>query len=358
MKLFVVLCLFAGLVGATRAEDKPKEAAVPATPAAPAAEHKTNEVIARVGKTEILWGQVDTAVNTFVKQFNARGRTFPQEQLGRLRYDVLTEMVTRELVMQQTVGHEPTNLTAQVQEQIESAKTQAGSAEAYAKALAELGVSADEYAKRVREMILIQTLIKQVVDEKVKVTADETKKFYDDNRSRFVLPEQVRASHILILCPAEATAEVKTQKLAQIQAALALVKGGENFADVARKFSEDPGSKERGGDLDFFQRGRMVPEFETAAFALATNHVSEVITTHYGFHVIKVTDRKAAGERTYADVKDSIENYLKNQQGQQAAQQYLKELRDKAKVEILLPEPPPLPLPTHTGPAPSMPSAN
>ena len=345
MKIFAVLCLSVGLVGAVRAEDKPKVPVAPATPVAPAAEHKPTDVIARIGKTEIKWGQLDPAVNTFIKQFSARGRSFPMEQLGRLRYDVLNEMVTRELVLQQTVGHEPTNLAAQVQEQVEMSKAQAGSADAYTKALTELGVTPEEYATRVREMILIQEAIKKAVDAKLKVTADDCKKFYDENRSKFLIPEQVRASHILILCPAEATAEVKTQKLAQIQAALALVKGGENFADVARKFSEDPGSKEQGGDLGLFARGRMVPEFETAAFALATNQVSSVITTSYGYHIIKALERKPAGERSYDESKTNIEAYLKNRQGEPLAQQYLKDLRDQAKVEVLLPEPPPLPMP-------------
>ena len=358
MKRIAVLFLSALLARTVCVADEPVNPAVSAAPVAPIIEHKAEDVVARVGKTEIKWGQVEPAVAAFLKQFSQRGRTFPPEQLGRLRYDVLNEMVTRELVLQQVAGNEPTNLTTQVKAQIDQAKAQAGGDENYTKALAEMGVTPDEYAKRVREMILIQEIIKKAVDDKVKVTEADCKKFYDENRSKFVVPEQVRASHILILCPPEATGEVRTQKLAQIQAALSLVKGGENFADVARKFSEDPGSKEQGGDLGFFSRGRMVPEFETAAFALATNQVSDVVTTHYGYHVIKAIERKPAGERTFADAKENIESYLKNLQGQEVAKQYLKELRDKSKVEILLPEPPPLSVGPHAGmSAPPAPAA-
>ena len=94
MKLFVVVCLSTWLVAVARAEDKPKTPAAPAAPAAaaapvaptaPADEHKSTDVVARVGKTEIQWGQLDPAVNTFIKQFSARGRAFPMDQLGRLR---------------------------------------------------------------------------------------------------------------------------------------------------------------------------------------------------------------------------------------------------------------------------------
>ncbi|MEI8062810.1 MAG: peptidylprolyl isomerase [Verrucomicrobiota bacterium] len=312
---------------------------------APVTTHKSDEIVARVGKTEIKWGQVEPAVTAFIKQFSMRGRVFPQEQLGRLSYDVLNEIATRELVLQQATANEPTNIAVRVKEQIEQSKLQAGSEENYTKALAENGITPDEYAKRIHETLLIQETIKKVVEDKVKITDDDCKKFHDENRSKFIVPEQMRANHILILCPPDATAEVRTQKLAQIQAALSLVKGGEKFTDVARKFSEDTGSKEQGGDLGFFPRGRMVPEFETAAFGLATNQISDVVTTPYGYHVIKAIERTPAGERTYAETKENIASYLKNLQGEQVVKQYLKDLRNKTKVEILLPEPPPLAMP-------------
>ena len=89
----------------------------------------------------------------------------------------------------------------------------------------------------------------------------------------------------------------------------------------------------------------MVPEFETAAFGLATNQISDVVTTPYGYHVIKAIERTPAGERTYAETKENIASYLKNLQGEQVVKQYLKDLRNKTKVEILLPEPPPLAMP-------------
>ena len=355
MKNLIALFLSAVLAVASRAEDKPKDSGtltISGVATAPVADHKPGDVVARVGKTEIKWEKLDPAVNSFLKQFSLRGRAFPQEQLGRLQYDILNEMVTRELVLQQAAGHTPTNLATLVKEQIDQFKLRAGGDEGFTKTLTDMGVTPAEFSQRIEEMLTIQETIKQVVEDKVKVGDADCKKFFDENHPKFVIPEQVRVSHILILCPAEATAEVKTQKLVQIQAALALVKGGENFADVARKFSEDPGSKEQGGDLDFFAKGRMVPEFEAAAFALATNQVSDVVTTHYGYHIIKATDRKPAGERIYAEVKEKIENYLKNQQGQQVAQQYLKDLREKTKIEVLLPEPPPLEMPPHGLPAP------
>jgi parvulin-like peptidyl-prolyl isomerase len=119
-----------------------------------------------------------------------------------------------------------------------------------------------------------------------------------------------------------------------------LVKNGEKFADVAKKFSEDPGSKDMGGDLGQFPRGRMVPAFDEVVFTIATNTLSDVVTSPFGYHVIWVTERKPAHLASLDEVKEDIENYLQAQKGQKVAMEYAKELRDKAKVDVLIKLPP------------------
>ncbi|MCG3149310.1 MAG: Chaperone SurA [Verrucomicrobiae bacterium] len=303
------------------------------------ATHKPDDAAARVGDTVIQWKDVDTAVNAFTRQFTAYGREFPSEQLPHLQYNIVNDMVSQEVVVQASRGHEPKDLDEQVTKQIDQAKLQLGGDEGFTQALAEMGMKRADYERRLREGLVAQAFIKKYVDDKVKISADDTKKFYDENRSKFVTPERVRASHILILVPEGATDEIKAQKLTQIKAAQSLIKGGDKFEDVARKFSEDPGSKEQGGDLSYFTRDRMVKPFADAAFSLKPNEVSDIVTTQFGYHLIKSTDHQAAGERTYAEAKDDIERYLKNQQGQEMVQAYVQELRQKAKIEILLPQP-------------------
>lgn len=324
--------LLTGLLSATVfAQDKPAPVAPPA--------HKPGDAVARVGGTAITWSEVDTAVRAFTQQFTAYGREFPAEQLPQLQYNIVNDMVSHEAVVQANRGHEPKDLDAQVARSIDQAKQQLGGDEGFTKALDEMGMKRSEYEKRLRDGLTAQAAIKQLVDDKVKVSADESKKFYDENRSKFTTPERVRASHILILVPADATAEVKTQKLTQIKAAQALVKSGDKFEEVARKFSEDPGSATQGGDLSYFTRERMVKEFADAAFTLKTNEVSDVVTTQFGYHIIKTTDHKAAGERPFAEAQEDIEKYLKNQKGQEVVRTYVEDLRSKAKIEILLPKP-------------------
>ena len=258
------------------------------------------------------------------------GAQYPQMEI-----EVLEEMVTREAVLQEGLTHPPTNLEAQVKEQIEMVTNRLGGEEKLKEALAETGVSLDEYNRRMRENFIIQSTVRDAVEAKATVTADEVKEFYEKNREKFRMPETVRASHILVMVPADASDDVKKAKKAQIDAARTLVTGGKPFADVAKEVSECP-SKAQGGDLGYFPRGRMVPEFDTAAFSLPTNQVSEVITTQFGYHVLLVTDRKPAGDQSLDEVKERLENYLKTRKGSDMAQEYVKGLREKAKVEMLL----------------------
>ena len=112
------------------------------------------------------------------------------------------------------------------------------------------------------------------------------------------------------------------------------VAAGEDFATVAKAESKCP-SAAKGGDLGYFGKGQMVPAFETAAFSLKPGQISEVVETQFGYHVIKVTDRKQAETVKFNDVKDKIEDYLKNQQAQKPMADYVEKLRKQAKIEMM-----------------------
>ena len=148
---------------------------------------------------------------------------------------------------------------------------------------------------------------------KVVVPPADVQRFYNDTLSQYQTPEQIRASHILLNTAGKEEAAVRKQA----EDLLRQVKGGADFAALAIKFSEDTGTKAKGGDLDYFGRGRMVPEFETAAFALAPGQISELVKTQYGFHIIKLVDKKAAVTRPFDDVRPQIEEQVKRQRADQ-----------------------------------------
>ena len=145
------------------------------------------------------------------------------------------------------------------------------------------------------------------------VTPTEVQQYYNGNIAQYQTPEQVRASHILLNTAGKDEAAVRKQA----EGILEQARAGADFAELARKFSEDEGSKVNGGDLDYFTRGRMVPQFETAAFALEPGQLSDIVQSQYGFHIIKVVDKKAAVTRPLDDVRPQIEEQLKRQRADQ-----------------------------------------
>jgi peptidyl-prolyl cis-trans isomerase C len=169
----------------------------------------------------------------------------------------------------------------------------------------------------------------------VKVNAGDVQTFYDQNKDKYVEEEQVRASHILIRVPQEASPEDDATLKRKADDTLKRAKQGENFAALASEISDD-GSKENGGDLGFFPRGRMVAPFEEAAFALQPGQMSEVVRTQFGYHIIKAEERKTGRALAFDEAKSQVQEDLTQQQTYERYQQYMAGLRSKAKVDVLL----------------------
>ena len=163
-------------------------------------------------------------------------------------------------------------------------------------------------------------------------TDAEAKDFYDKNPDKFKQDEQVRASHILLKTDGKDDAAVKKQA----EDLIAQLKKGADFAELAKKFSQDEGSAKKGGDLDYFPKGQMVPEFDKVAFALPVGQISGVVTTQFGYHVLKVTDKKPARTVPYEEAQAQIKQFLEQQKKQQAADTFIEGLKKKAKIDILI----------------------
>jgi len=166
-----------------------------------------------------------------------------------------------------------------------------------------------------------------------KTDANETdaRKYYDENIERFNAPERVQASHILITVEPTASEEDKSKAKQKTEQLLQQLKDGADFAVLAREHSGCPSSA-KGGDLGYFDRGRMVKPFEDVAFALEPGQVSGVVETQFGYHIIKVTDHKQAGLIPFEEVKDQIINYLKQTRQQEFYKQYIEKLKAEANI--------------------------
>jgi peptidyl-prolyl cis-trans isomerase D len=167
--------------------------------------------------------------------------------------------------------------------------------------------------KRKVKYALVDT---QAIRNRTQVSAEDIKRSYEDNQQQYSTPEQVRASHILLKTEGKDDAAVKKQA----EDLLSKVNAGADFAKLATEYSEDEGSKTKAGDLDFFPKGQMVPEFDKAAFSMKVGEISPLVKTQYGYHIIKLTDKKAATTKSLDEVRAQIEDQIKWDRAQTEAQ--------------------------------------
>ena len=174
----------------------------------------------------------------------------------------------------------------------------------------------------VQNILRQQLIIEQAVGPQVKVSDADIKAYFDKNHATLDKPEQVRARHIL----------VADQKTAEgIEAKL---KAGGNFADLAKQYSTDPSTKDKGGELGFFGKGQMVPAFQNAAFSLPVGAISAPVKSPFGWHIINVEEKKPAIKATLAGSRAQITGALKQQQGQKEIPAFLQSLRVKANIQV------------------------
>jgi len=174
--------------------------------------------------------------------------------------------------------------------------------------------------EQLREQIGTQLAIEKIVSEDVKVTDEEVKQYFEDNKASYDTPEQIRASHILV-----STKEEADSLLNQIE-------GGADFAKLASENTLDTGTKEQGGDLDFFPRGAMEQGFDEKAFSLQKGELG-IAETSYGFHVIQVTDRQEAKTAVLEDEQDEIRKQLEDQQIGELASAWMSDVQAKAAID-------------------------
>ncbi len=224
----------------------------------------------------------------------------------------------------------------EVDGQVEQIRKQFPSEDAFKQMLQSRGVTLEQLRADTAQTIAVNVMLKSELEPKITVSEADSKTFYEENKPRFRQEDSVHASHILIRTPEQADAAAKAKAKAQADDLLAQIKKGADFAELARKFSQDPGSAQNGGDLGFFSKGQMVQPFEQAAFNLKPGQLSGVVETPFGFHIIRVSETKAGRDMAYEEVKAQIADFLKQQMRDKKSQEFVDQLKAKGKVQILI----------------------
>ena len=269
---------------------------------------------------------------------------------------IVNELIIKALLDQEAKKRNIKVTNADMEEAIKTVVDKVGSKEQLDKVLKQNNISVADFKKDLKEQVKMKKLAESFGN--VDVSDADVKSFYDKNLDKFKYPDQVRASHILIAVNPQEMAEVIKSEPAnknitdqQLQAKIGeqiaakeakakelaekLKKDSSAFAKLAKESSDDTVSAEKGGDLGFFGKQEMVPEFANAAFAAKTNTVVGPVQSPYGYHIIMVTDRMAAGQEPFEKVKSNIKEYLSNEKHLQNVEDLVESLKKNSKIEFV-----------------------
>jgi parvulin-like peptidyl-prolyl isomerase len=309
-------------------------AAAPAAAPAAAEASKVPDPVATVnGKA--IGAAAFTAELDKITQGGARA--IPEDRLKKIQENILNRLVEEELLGQEVATQGVAVLDTDLDAEFAKYKERFKSDEQFNNYLTHGKTTVDEIRGRLKTSLSLTKLLEKL--GKLEVADEEVRKAYESGIKLYTEPEQVQAVHVLIKVAENAPQDKVDAAKKRAQDALKKIKGGADFGAVAKEYSEDAMTKEKGGDLGFFRKGVMVPKFEEAAFALKVGEVTkEPVRTPFGFHVIKVTERKAERVKPFDEVKDQIRESLRNRNTFKARRELVESLKAKAKLEVFLPK--------------------
>ena len=341
LKLILSAALVAGVISAQAATSG-------ATNSAPKADAMTtlfgDPVIAKGKGFEIKRSELDEVVTGAKANAAAANQMLPPD----FEISILNQLVTIQLLLSKATPADRVTGKNEADMQFTNLTERFGSAEAFARQLKVVGMTEENLRAKAAAEATAKAALKRELN--LNITDAQVLAYYSNHAAAFEEPEKAHVRHILLMTIDPAARQpLSTNTVAakrnQIESILKRAKGGEDFAALAKQYSEDPGSKDNGGELPKFGRGDMVAEFEAAAFSLKPNQISDVITTMYGFHVIKLLDKAAAKKYALTENIPQISKTpaaickaeLESEQIRSLAPAYVQKLRADSKVEILDP---------------------
>ena len=297
-------------------------------------------VIAKGKGFEIKRSRVDDAYIIYKANLAARNaQGAPNEPRDLVESNLLQRIIFTEILLSKANPEEKAKAKDLTEKFIDDTRKRSPSEEIFTAQIKATGMSMEQFRDRALEQNTCELVLDRVLKDKIVISDDAAKKFYDENPSQFEQGERVRASHILISTLDKDTqqpvsAEQKKVKETLAKELKARAEKGEDFAKLAKEYSDDPGSKETGGEYTF-PRGQMVKEFEAAAFSLQTNQVSDVVETRFGYHVIKLSEKLPAAKIEFAKVSTRLKDYLQDREFSSQLPDFLGKLKAEAAVEIV-----------------------
>lgn len=296
--------------------------------------------IARVNGVAIGSAELEAAMGARLPLASYH-RNISPDKLEALRREALNGLIDEELRYQEAVRLKIRVPPREVDEALERARrAHQGGADAFERARVESGTTMPQLRASILRGLMIRKVYDQAVTRTCAVTEQDAAAYYDANRSRFVVPEQLRPYLITVGVPPSAPREAwerARQKAADLARQIA---AGARFEEIARQHSSDE-SRDKGGDLGFVHRGQLIEEFESALKTMRPGQVSGPIQSIYGFHLIRLADTRPSAQKSFVDVKDQLVRDLTDQRCSETADRWSKQVRAAARIEILASRPQP-----------------
>lgn len=286
---------------------------------------------ALVNGKPILQSDFDVEFDQIKNRYLQQGQTLTHGQEIKAKKEILESLINQEILYQQSVKKGVMVDKAEVAENIGKVKARFPSEAEFEKAIASMNLTSEGVSEKIKRSLAVSKLIDNTVGSKISVSDDETKAFYDGNPSSFSKPEQVKASHILVKVDTQAKDSEKKAAKKKITDIQTKIKTGEEFSELAKANSDCP-SGAKGGDLGYFGRGSMVKPFEEAAFSMKPGEISDIVETQFGYHLIKLNDKKEAQKISYLEAKENIKKYLKRKKTDEEVNVFINGLKENAEI--------------------------
>jgi parvulin-like peptidyl-prolyl isomerase len=296
-----------------------------------------DRVVAVVNQEVIMFSDVERWSRSFQEEIQTEDRLERRERIQEVFRRVLEKLIEEKLIDQEAKKSGIKVTSKEIEGAIEELRRQnAVDQENFEKLLAAEGLTLEAFKKEIEKRILRTKLIQGAVKVESKAGEKELRDFYQKNMDWYRIHESYRTSHILFLVPKEATRDQIREIRKKCQKVLEKIRGGEDFGEMAFLYSEDTVSRKDRGDLGYFKRGELLPALEREAIQLRVGEVSGVIRTEFGFHLIKLLDRKGGEPPPFEEIKEKVQADYYGKEMEKAFQQFLSKLKGKSIIEIKL----------------------
>jgi parvulin-like peptidyl-prolyl isomerase len=285
-----------------------------------------NIVIVKTNDFDITTGEVIKVLYSRIGNNQARLINQSEEQLKQIVMSNAERIAEQKLLVVAATKAGYAVSDSELDSTLNQRYQRFGGVEKYKERLESSGIKFDTMREDMREGLMIRNYLEKDVADPEKVTDEELQKYFEENYSG---DRTATVQHILLMTQGKSETD-KMEVRKKMEGILAEAKGGKDFGELAQQYSEDPGSKDRGGLYENFERGQMVKPFEDASFNLPIGSISDIVETQYGYHIIKIISRQE-GDETLEQVRPKILEQMKRQM----IDDYIKDMRDDASVEVI-----------------------